>query len=129
MTRLAIGAVALLHAATAIWMWAWPQHWYDTIPGVPMMGPFNVHFIRDVALVFGLSAAALLIGLQRRDRTALLFGAAWPVLHGLFHVWIWLQRGTPADVVAAANLFGIQLPAWAALAAAWWHRFEEADHA
>jgi ABC-type amino acid transport system permease subunit len=129
MTRLLLGTVALLHAATAVWMWTWPHDWYERVPGVAMMGPFNVHFIRDVALVFGLSAAALLLGLQRRDRTALLLGAAWPVLHGLFHVWIWFQRGTPVDVIAASNLFGIQAPAWISLAAAWRHRFEEQDRA
>jgi hypothetical protein len=37
------------------------------------------------------------------------------VLHALFHVWIWVHRGLPADVIALTNLAGIQLPAWGAL--------------
>jgi hypothetical protein len=49
------------------------------------------------------------------DRSAALCGAFWLVLHALFHVWIWVHRGLPADVIALTNLAGIQLPAWGAL--------------
>lgn len=119
MTSLLIGAIALLHCANACFMWIAPERWYHLVPGVAMMGPFNSHFIRDVALTFALSGGALLFGLRRKDRTALLFGATWPVLHALFHLWIWTSRGLPLDEIALANLLGIQLPAWLAFLAAW----------
>lgn len=129
MRHFLISAVAILHCTTAGFMWIDPQHWYHLVPGVAMMGPFNSHFVRDIALIFGLSGAALLFGLWRRNRTALLFGATWPVLHALFHVWIWVTRGAPADIVALTNLLGIQLPAWLVLAAAWPQTAEEVHHA
>ena len=47
------------------------------------------------------------------------FGALWPCLHAVFHIWIWVtMRGMPFDQIAAVNLFGIQMPAWLALMAA-----------
>ena len=76
-----VGGIYLL---TAVFMFVAPQAFYDTTPGVSMMGPFNQHFIRDAA----------------------------------FHIWLWVARGVPLDQVAFVNAFGIQLPAWLALASA-----------
>lgn len=118
MFRFLILGIAGYNLLLALYMWFYPQAWYDGTPGVAAMGPFNLHFIRDVALAYFLSSLALVWGLRKQDKTALVFGALWPCLHALFHVWIWLGRGLPFDQVAAVNFFGIQLPAWLALFAA-----------
>ena len=118
MWRFILFICAGLHLLNALLMWFTPHTWYDTVPGVAMMGPYNLHFIRDIALAFLLSATGLFWGALKWDRTAAIAGAAWPWLHALFHIWIWLGRGLPFDQVALVNLFGIQLSAWLALAAA-----------
>ena len=110
--------IAAVHFANALTMWFAPHTWYETVPGVAMMGPFNLHFVRDIALVFGMSAGALAYGALKHDRTAAICGAAWPALHALFHIWIWFARGLPVDQIAFVNLAGIQIPAWLALAVA-----------
>lgn len=106
---------AILNAASALFMWFTPQLWYDITPGVAMMGPFNLHFIRDVALAYAASAVALAWGGVQRERSVAVFGAFWPCAHACFHLWIWFARGLPLDLVAGVNLLGIQPLAWLAL--------------
>ena len=113
--------IGIWHLGTAIYMWFAPQLWYVQTPGVAMMGLFNLHFIRDIALVFALSGAAMVLGVIRGNPTAVWFGAGWPALHAVFHIWIWTARGVPLDQVALVNLIGIQLPALLALTAALSH--------
>ena len=93
MWRLCLIAIAAFHFANGLVMWFAPHFWYEAVPGVAMMGPFNLHFIRDIALVFGMSAGALAYGAYARSRAAAIIGAS-------------------------SNLTAIQLPAWLALAAA-----------
>ncbi|HAE25848.1 MULTISPECIES: hypothetical protein [Hyphomonas] len=110
--------IAAVHSANALTMWFAPHFWYGAVPGVAMMGPFNLHFVRDIALAFGMSAGALAYSALKVDRSAAICGAAWPALHAIFHIWIWIARGLPFDQIAFVNLAGIQLPAWLALTAA-----------
>ncbi|MGR3760028.1 hypothetical protein ACUXV3_07815 [Roseobacteraceae bacterium NS-SX3] len=120
-----IGGFALVNAA---YMWGGVQHWYDTVPGVSQTGPLNRHFARDVALAFLSSGMALIWAGRNSDKTAAVFGAAWLIFHAVFHAWIWMHRGFPADLIALTNLVGIQFPAglagWAALTL---HRVEVAQ--
>ncbi|MEO0982542.1 MAG: hypothetical protein AAFX03_07805 [Pseudomonadota bacterium] len=118
MIKTTLFLLAAFFAATGVFMFAAPLAWYEATPGVSMMGPFNQHFVRDVGLVFIASAAGLALGAARDNRDAALIGAAWPAMHAVFHIVIWVGRGAPADLVAAVNLFGIQAPAWLALWAA-----------
>lgn len=108
-------AIATLNAVMALFMWFAPQLWYDVTPGVAMMGPFNLHFIRDISLAYATSAVALAWGAMQRERTLAVFGAFWPCAHACFHLWIWFARGLPFDLVAGVNLLGIQPLAWLAL--------------
>ncbi|MCR9080230.1 MAG: hypothetical protein NXH78_14130 [Hyphomonadaceae bacterium] len=119
MLKLALYVVAGLYLSTGIYMFVAPQAFYDGTPGVAMMGPFNTHFIRDAGLAFLVSGGGLLWGGLNRNHAVAVFGAIWPCLHALFHVWIWVARGVPFDLVALVNWGGIQLPAWLALVAAW----------
>lgn len=110
-----VGGLAVV---TATYMWAATQHWYEFIPGVAQTGPMNFHFAKDVALAYLTSGAALIWAGINNDKSAGLCGASWLVLHALFHIWIWVHRGTPADLIALVNLIGIQIPAFAGLIAA-----------
>ena len=62
--------------SNALFMWAAPDLWYDTIPGVAQTGGFNSHFIRDIALAFVVSALALASAARLSDARLALFGAA-----------------------------------------------------
>ncbi len=120
MNKWILSLVAALYGGIGVHMWLAPLHWYTITPGVAMMGPYNAHFVRDIALIFLVSAAALAWGGWKQDRTAGVIGAAWPCLHALFHVWIWAtMRQMALDHVALVNLLGIQAPAWLALWAAY----------
>ena len=111
--------IASLNLMTGVVIFFAPQFFYDTVPGVSMMGPFNLHFIRDAGLAYFGSGLLLGLAWRREEYAFALGGALWPCLHALFHIQIWLARGALVDQVAITNLFGIQLSAWAALFSAW----------
>ncbi len=115
MQKIVLAGVGALSVLTAAYMWTATQHWYDTVPGVRLTGPINFHFAKDVALAYLASGAALIWAATKGDKPTGVFGASWLVLHALFHIWIWTQRGNPTDLVAATNLIGIQIPAFTAL--------------
>jgi len=117
MWRNILFAIGVYFAGLGVMMWGAPLLWYELTPGVAMMGPYNLHFVRDIALVFFMSGVGLAWGAMRWDRTGCVMGIAWPALHALFHLWIWGARGAPADLVALTNLLGIQLPVWLAVLA------------
>lgn len=115
MAKIILIVIAVIYGVNALIMWFAPEFWYETTPGVSMMGPFNLHFVRDIALIYLLAAAAFVWTVRNNSQTAGFVGAAWPCMHALFHVQIWIARGIPFDEIAFVNLVGIQLPAWAAL--------------
>lgn len=118
MQRATLIGVGGLSIGTATYIWAATQHWYDSIPGVVSTGPLNFHFAKDVALAYLMSGGALLWAGLKNDKSAGICGAAWLVLHALFHIWIWMTRDTPLDIIALTNLLGIQVPAFLAVYAA-----------
>ncbi len=80
MIKITLMAIAVFYGLVALIMWFAPLFWYETTPGVAMMGPFNLHFIRDIALTFALASGALAWGAWKVLPLAGLFGAAWPPL-------------------------------------------------
>lgn len=124
MMRTILIAMAVLNLATGVVVFFLPQFFYDTVPGVSMMGPFNLHFIRDVGLAYFGSGVLLATAWRRGEYAFAVGGALWPCLHALFHIQIWMARGAPVDLIATTNLFGIQLSAWLTLSVAWalWRR-------
>jgi len=118
MHRTILLSIAVLNIFTGLQIFFMPEFFYENIPGVKMMGPFNLHFIRDAGLSFCASALLMGFGWHKRDYSWSVAGAIWPVFHALFHLQMWVARGFPADLVAAVNFVGIQLPAWAAMIAA-----------
>jgi len=119
MWKIILYVLAVLAGINALIMWFAPMFWYETVPGVAMMGPFNLHFVRDIALVFLFSGGAMAYGAAKDNATAAIAGAAWPVMHAVFHIQIWMARGFPFDEVALSNLAAIQAPSWLGLYAAW----------
>lgn len=115
MAKIILVVIAVIYGVNALIMWFAPEFWYETTPGVSMMGPFNLHFVRDIALIYLLAAAAFIWAVRNHSQTVGFVGASWPCMHALFHVQIWIARGVPIDEVSFVNLVGIQLPAWAAL--------------
>ncbi len=118
MARNLLYAIGAMHVFAALIMWFAPHYWYLNTPGVADMGGYNQHFVRDIALAFLVSGLAMWHGARVRQNPVALYGAAWPVLHAVLHVGVWVQRGTPADTVALINLTLLQAPAWAGLWAA-----------
>jgi len=87
-----------------------PNTFYETVPGVKMMGPFNLHFIRDVALVFFTSGLAIGYGAWRYNKGVAFAALAWHVAHALFHVQLWVARDAPLDLVAFSNFSLLLVP-------------------
>ena len=117
MWKIVLTAIGIGHLGTAAFMWAAPQVWYESVPGVAVLGPYNLHFVRDIGLIFLVSGLGLIWGAVWRNLTAGVFGTLWPLFHALFHLWIWAGRGVALDLIALTNLAGIQLPGWLAVLA------------
>ena len=119
MSRLVLLAIGLLWVATGVLIFVDPHGFYDRTPGLAMMGPYSVHFIRDVGLAFLAAGTATAVGAWRRNRSVALAGTGWPFLHALFHVQIWSHRGFPFDTIAAFDLVAVITPALLATSLAW----------
>jgi uncharacterized protein YjeT (DUF2065 family) len=115
--RMIIIVIGAIYVINGIIMWIWPHLWYDVVPGISMMGPFNSHFVRDIGLVYMISGGAFIIYVKPAS-DALWLAALWPAAHAVFHIWIWVTRGAPIDLVFWTNVFLIQTPAWAVIFAA-----------
>lgn len=109
---LAIGSVSAL---TGLYIFAAPLAFYDAVPGLNLMGPFSVHFIRDVGLAYLAGGAVLIASGALQDRRLALAGALWFVLHALFHLQIWVHRGLPFDHIFWFDLFAVIAPSFLAL--------------
>jgi uncharacterized protein YjeT (DUF2065 family) len=70
--------VGLGLAANGLTMLAFPDAWYDLVPGVPQTGPFNPHFVRDIGAAYLVAGATLVwFAIDRAARPAALAGAAF----------------------------------------------------
>jgi hypothetical protein len=123
--RTGLVVLGLFSLVNGLLMLAAPQGWYGWTPGVPLTGPMNPHFIRDIGLAFVASGAGLLAGARSGQAMSVLglSGAAWPALHALFHVSLWPTQGFPRGFAAQATevIGGVGLgvfAAWFALARA-----------
>jgi len=118
--------LSLYFILTGVYILTMPETFYRLTPGLDLMGPFNMHFIRDVALTFLVSGGAMLWGSVKRNRVALLCGAAWPFLHGVYHCVIWWHRGFPFDHIWVVDVAGVIIPGFAAMFIAARARFSAA---
>ena len=117
MIRAFLVGLGAIWVMTGVYIFVDPMGFYEAVPGLQLMGPFNMHFIRDVGLAFIASGGALAWGGFAEARALALAGIAWPSLHALFHIQIWSHRGFPFDNIFAFDLFAvIGPPAFALLA-------------
>ena len=110
MTVKIVLALATYYMGVGIYLLVAPVHFYENTSGVAEMGPFNSHFITDVALAFLASSGGLFWGALKRLPQLVIVGAALPLLHGLFHIQIWITRGLPFDTIALSDWAGVILP-------------------
>lgn len=115
MHRIALGALALYYALTALYIGLAPHTFFANTPGVSVTGGFNHHFLMDIAFAFATSSGLLAWGLKTKERAYCVAGSIWVGLHGLFHLWIQLTRGFPLDIITASDMGGVVLPAAASL--------------
>ena len=104
-----LGALLLLNG---LYMLLAPQGWYFAVPGVPDRGSYNVHFIRDIGIIYSLCGAGLVIGsFYPAQRLGLwTFSALWLTGHALFHVWE-VVSGTVGVSSLLMDFPGVTLPA------------------
>ena len=115
MTKPLLILCAAYFAGLGALMFLMPMQFYEIVPGVSDTGPFNGHVFRDVGLAFLLSAAALSLGALREDFPVTLFGAGFPMLHGLFHLSHWALHGLSLGPVELFELTATIVPAALAL--------------
>jgi hypothetical protein len=103
--RVFLALFGAAHIVNGVWMITAPAAWYAAVPGVSGTGPFNPHFVTDIGLAYVASGTGLVLGASHRtwSGAAALAGAAWPLLHALFHVREWLQHGLPPSPSAALS--------------------------
>lgn len=119
MIRLGLIGLGVLWLLTGISIFTDPMSFYEMVPGMKLMGPFNMHFIRDVGLAFVASGGALAWGAHVSAQRLVYAGLSWPSLHSLFHIQIWGHRGFPFDGIFAFDLGAVIGPPLLALLAAW----------
>lgn len=115
MQKIMLG-LSLYFFLTGCYLLLAPMHFYQNVPGVSAMGPFNLHFIRDVGLVFMASGGAMTWGITKRVKSTLVAGAAWPFLHALFHIQIWAgMRGFAMDFITLSDFVAVIVPGLVAM--------------
>jgi hypothetical protein len=114
-------------AVNGVVMVARPLPWYDAVPGVPLTGPFNPHFVRDIGMAYLVVALGLawFAWRPRQGWPALVCAAAFLTLHAAIHVGDASCSGSVlGDLIR--DLPGVFLPAFITLALAFVARPKEA---
>lgn len=119
MVRLALIVFGVIWVLTGIYIFVLPQAFYNSIPGLDLMGPFSIHFIRDVGLVYLAAGGTTIYAGLTWQRSLAIAGTLWPLLHGLFHIQIWAMRGFPLDHIFYFDAAGVIFPSVLAFGLAW----------
>ena len=108
--RCIAGLMALLLAANGLAMLFASLAWYDAVPGVPLTGPFNGHFVRDIGATYLACGLGLAWFAWRplQGWAAMAVAAVWLTLHAAVHVYDATCGASPwADV--QRDLVGVYL--------------------
>lgn len=123
MQRWIAAILAVLNVANGLVMLFASSAWWNSVPGVPDTGPFNLHFVQDVGVAFLMAGLALA---ARAWRPALwpaaVAGAGFPAAHAVIHL---VMIGSGHDHHAAADLAAVIVPAALALYSAFPNRGEQ----
>lgn len=89
MRQVLLMAVAILLGINGAAMLGWPDQWYRALPTVPLTGPLNVHFVRDIGCAYLTSAGALawFVIDPLHGRPAALTALGFLFAHAAVHVW------------------------------------------
>ena len=109
-------AVFAIWLVTGLVIVAAPATFYALTPGVALLGPFNVHFVRDVGLVYMASGLVGLHGIRQANISLCRAAALWSCLHAVFHLHVWMERGLPLDGIFLFDLAVVILPPFLVLA-------------
>ena len=116
MIKLLIWGLVAYYLVTGFYIALTPFDFYQNAPGASATGPYNMHFIRDVGFAFITSSLAIAYGLHRNIGILTVFGALWLLIHGLFHLSLWLLHGMHFNQAAVVDLVLVTLPAIAVFA-------------
>ncbi len=111
MIRWLIWALVAFYLLTGLYIAIIPHDFYLNAPGAKETGPYNMHFIRDVGFAFLTSAAAVGYGLYHNLKPLMVFGALWLLIHGLFHLTLWVLHGMHFDSAAMVDMVVVSIPA------------------
>lgn len=117
-SRIAPAAAAMLGLFTGsngFAMLVDPLGWFWSVPGVPLTGGYNAHFVRDIGIVYLLTGAAFVGGIFRPANRPLLWGAgaAWLGAHAIFHL-VEVATGLCGPDAIPRDFVGVTAPALAA---------------
>lgn len=102
---------AVFYLLNGVRMIADPQGFFDGTAGVSATGGYNMHFIVDIGFAFLVSAGAIAAGVWLRQRSLILAGLAWPVLHAAFHTAGLAMHGAVSGAAWVVETGGVILPA------------------
>ena len=111
MIRPLIWVLAAYYLLTGVYIAVLPNDFYLNAPGALETGPYNMHFIRDVGFAFLTSSVAIGYGLYAKEKAVMVFGSLWLLIHGLFHLTLWVIHGMRFDGAAAVDAVLVSLPA------------------
>ena len=103
-------AIFTLWLIAGVAIFIMPATFYALTPGVSLFGPFNAHFIGDVALAYVASGVVGLYGLRTADKPLCIAAACWSCLHAVFHLHMWVERGYPCDGIFLFDLAFVIAP-------------------
>lgn len=88
MNRWITAILAVVLGANGLFMIAAPLAWYDAVPGVPLTGAFNPHFVRDIGMAYLTVTLGLAWFAWRPVRAwpALVCAAVFQLLHAAIHI-------------------------------------------
>ncbi len=109
-------AIFTIWLVTGLIIVAAPATFYALTPGVALLGPYNVHFVRDVGLVYMASGLVGLHGVRQANISLCRAAVLWSCLHSVFHLHVWMERGMPFDGLFLFDLTGVILPPFLVLA-------------
>ncbi|GAA3564070.1 hypothetical protein [Marinobacter xestospongiae] len=98
--------------ANGVFMLVAPETWYWTVPGVPVRGSFNQHFVRDIGIQYLLMGVAFAYGALNARHRLLLWAlpTTWLVGHAIFHV-LEVATGLCGPEYLLVDFAGVTVPA------------------
>lgn len=117
MKRIVAGVLGAGGALNGLLMLIAGARWYDSMPGLAHVGPYNPHFVADIGAAYLVASLALIARAWRpRYWPAALAGAGFFAAHAFIHVAdLTMQRSGDARVDIGLVIVPAALALWTAL--------------